>query len=59
MSRARGKTERLIVICTIAAFHLLFLLYLHFAYHTIVEGKRKFDSMLTFAGPDANVICDI
>ncbi|XP_059170947.1 protein YIPF3-like isoform X2 [Physella acuta] len=37
MSRTRGKTERLIVIGTIAALHLLFLLYLHFAYHTIVE----------------------
>ncbi|BFZ15513.1 hypothetical protein BsWGS_18552 [Bradybaena similaris] len=37
ISRARGKTERLIVIGTIATFHLLFLLYLHFAYHTIVE----------------------
>ncbi|KAK6973142.1 protein YIPF3 [Biomphalaria glabrata] len=37
MSRSRGKTERLIVIGTIAALHLLFLLYLHFAYHTIVE----------------------
>ncbi|CAG5125223.1 unnamed protein product, partial [Candidula unifasciata] len=37
LSRARGKTERLIVIGTIATFHLLFLLYLHFAYHTIVE----------------------
>ncbi|KAH9518773.1 Protein yipf3 [Bulinus truncatus] len=37
VSRSRGKTERLIVIGTIAAIHLLFLLYLHFAYHTIVE----------------------
>ncbi|CAL1543417.1 unnamed protein product [Lymnaea stagnalis] len=37
MSRTRGHTERLIVIGTIAALHLLFLLYLHFAYHTIVE----------------------
>ena len=40
MSRASGKTERIVVMATIAALHLLFLLYLHFAYHTIVEGKR-------------------
>ncbi|XP_012940327.1 protein YIPF3 [Aplysia californica] len=37
MSRTRGQKERMIVIGTIAALHLLFLLYLHFAYHTIVE----------------------
>ncbi|XP_059139002.1 protein YIPF3-like [Physella acuta] len=37
MSRTRGKTERLIVIGTIAALHFLFLLYLHFAYHNSVE----------------------
>ncbi|XP_046546069.1 protein YIPF3-like [Haliotis rubra] len=37
MSRASGKTERLIVIVVLAALHLLFLLYLHFAYHSVVE----------------------
>ncbi|XP_041365998.1 protein YIPF3-like isoform X2 [Gigantopelta aegis] len=36
-SRSSGRTERMIVIAAIAALHLLFLLYLHFAYHTIVE----------------------
>ena len=40
MSRASGKTERIIVMVTIAVLHMLFLLYLHFAYHTIVEGRR-------------------
>ncbi|XP_071100211.1 protein YIPF3-like isoform X1 [Haliotis cracherodii] len=37
MSRASGKTERLIVIVVLASLHLLFLLYLHFAYHSVVE----------------------
>jgi len=37
MYRTPGQRERAIVIGTIATFHLLFLLYLHFAYHTIVE----------------------
>ena len=38
-SRASGRTERMIVIAAMATLHLLFLLYLHFAYHTIVEGN--------------------
>lgn len=37
MSRASGKTERIAVIGVIVTFHLLFLLYLHFAYHSVVE----------------------
>ncbi|GFN76136.1 protein yipf3 [Plakobranchus ocellatus] len=37
MSRTRGSKQRLIVTGTIATLHLFFLLYLHFAYHTIVE----------------------
>ncbi|KAK6191451.1 hypothetical protein SNE40_003138 [Patella caerulea] len=36
-SRASGKTERIIVIALIAVLHLSFLLYLHFAYHSVVE----------------------
>ncbi|KAL8565381.1 hypothetical protein ACOMHN_029076 [Nucella lapillus] len=47
MSRASGKTERIAVMATIAALHMLFLLYLHFAYHTIVEELSEvFDSKI-------------
>ncbi|KAK7098582.1 protein YIPF3-like isoform X1 [Littorina saxatilis] len=47
MSRASGKTERIVVMATLAALHLLFLLYLHFAYHTVVEElSQVFDSQL-------------
>lgn len=37
MSRTRGPKQRLFVTGTIAVLHLFFLLYLHFAYHTIVQ----------------------
>ena len=39
MSRTSGRTQRLIICGAVAAAHLLFLLYLHFAYHQIVEGE--------------------
>ncbi|ELU02448.1 hypothetical protein CAPTEDRAFT_173547 [Capitella teleta] len=39
-SRTIGRTQRLIVCGTLAFIHLVFLLYLHFAYHRIVEGQR-------------------
>ena len=39
LSRTGGRTKRLIVCGTLAAVHLLFLLYLHFAYHRVVEGE--------------------
>jgi len=39
ISRAVGQTPRLILCGTLAALHMLFLLYLHFAYHKMVEGK--------------------
>ena len=39
MSRTIGQKQSLIVSGTMVALHLLFLLYLHFAYHKIVEGK--------------------
>ncbi|KAM6956368.1 protein YIPF3 [Aplochiton taeniatus] len=38
VSRTVGQTPRLIICGTLAALHMLFLLYLHFAYHKIVEG---------------------
>ena len=41
LSRTHGQTQRLIVCGAIAGLHLLFLLYLHFAYHQIVEGRLK------------------
>ncbi|XP_019630846.1 PREDICTED: protein YIPF3-like isoform X2 [Branchiostoma belcheri] len=37
MSRTSGQTQRLALAGTCAALHLLFLLYLHFAYHNIVQ----------------------
>ncbi|XP_064601118.1 protein YIPF3-like [Liolophura sinensis] len=37
ISRTSGQTQRLIVCGVLAVLHLLFLLYLHFAYHQIVE----------------------
>ncbi|XP_014661383.1 PREDICTED: protein YIPF3-like isoform X2 [Priapulus caudatus] len=37
VSRTSGGRQRLIVCACVAALHLLFLLYLHFAYHQIVE----------------------
>ncbi|XP_069464916.1 protein YIPF3 isoform X1 [Ambystoma mexicanum] len=38
LSRTVGHTQRLILCGTLAALHMLFLLYLHFAYHKVVEG---------------------
>ncbi|KAK6489222.1 protein YIPF3-like [Huso huso] len=38
ISRTVGHTPRLILCATLSALHMLFLLYLHFAYHKIVEG---------------------
>ena len=38
LSRTHGQTQRMIVCGAVAALNLLFLLYLHFAYHQIVEG---------------------
>ncbi|XP_030627426.1 protein YIPF3 [Chanos chanos] len=38
ISRTVGQTPRLILCGSLAALHMLFLLYLHFAYHKMVEG---------------------
>uniref|UniRef100_A0A2R8PDJ9 Protein YIPF3 n=1 Tax=Callithrix jacchus TaxID=9483 RepID=A0A2R8PDJ9_CALJA len=38
VSRTVGPTQRLLLCGTLAALHMLFLLYLHFAYHKVVEG---------------------
>ncbi|MGH0162162.1 UNVERIFIED_CONTAM: hypothetical protein FKN15_042254 [Acipenser sinensis] len=38
ISHTVGHTPRLILCATLSALHMLFLLYLHFAYHKIVEG---------------------
>jgi len=37
MSRTIGKSQRLMLCISIASLHMLFLLYLHFAYHHVVE----------------------
>ena len=45
MSRTQGKSQRLLVCGVLAGLHLLFLIYLHFAYHQIVEEMSEvFDS---------------
>lgn len=41
VTRTHGQTQRLIVCAAIASLHLLFLLYLHFAYHQIVEDLAQ------------------
>ncbi|XP_058019208.1 protein YIPF3 isoform X1 [Ahaetulla prasina] len=38
VSRTVGHTQRLILCGALATLHMLFLLYLHFAYHKVVEG---------------------
>uniref|UniRef100_A0A3Q2YJE8 Protein YIPF3 n=2 Tax=Hippocampus comes TaxID=109280 RepID=A0A3Q2YJE8_HIPCM len=38
LSRTVGATPRLLLCATASALHMLFLLYLHFAYHKMVEG---------------------
>ncbi|XP_062896629.1 protein YIPF3 isoform X1 [Mobula hypostoma] len=38
LSRTVGQTQRLTVCGMLAVLHMVFLLYLHFAYHRIVEG---------------------
>ncbi len=40
-SRTAGKTQKIIVCAVVTVLHLCFLLYLHFAYHQIVEGKTQ------------------
>jgi hypothetical protein len=48
MSRTQGKSQRLLVCGVLAALHLLFLIYLHFAYHQIVEGEYMIKTTLHF-----------
>ncbi|KAM9808822.1 protein YIPF3 isoform 3-T3 [Syngnathus typhle] len=38
LSRTVGSMPRLLLCATVSALHMLFLLYLHFAYHKMVEG---------------------
>lgn len=37
LSRTVGHSQRVLLCVTVSALHMLFLLYLHFAYHTVVE----------------------
>jgi len=39
MSRTFNRRQGLIAGSVVAAVHLLFLLYLHFAYHSVYEGQ--------------------
>uniref|UniRef100_UPI00398F02C3 protein YIPF3 n=1 Tax=Pristiophorus japonicus TaxID=55135 RepID=UPI00398F02C3 len=51
LSRTIGQTQRLAVCGMLAALHMVFLLYLHFAYHRIVEGILD-----TLEGPNAGPV---
>ena len=42
MSRTFTRRQGLIAGCVVATVHLLFLLYLHFAYHSVYEGLSHF-----------------
>ncbi|XP_061178260.1 protein YIPF3-like isoform X1 [Saccostrea echinata] len=56
-SRTHGKSQQIILSCTLAAIHLLFLLYLHFAYHQIVEDlSRVLDSDPIIRKPIVNSV---
>lgn len=53
VSRTVGHTQRLILCGTLAALHMLFLLYLHFAYHKVVEGKQgRYEDILLDLGEE-------
>lgn len=41
LSRTVGQTPRLLLCGSLALLHMLFLLYLHFAYHKIIEGQAE------------------
>ncbi|CAL9688256.1 unnamed protein product [Knipowitschia caucasica] len=41
VSRTVGRTPRLVLCGTVSALHLLFLLYLHFSYHRILQGLME------------------
>lgn len=41
LSRTVGQTPRLVLCGTVSVLHLLFLLYLHFSYHSIVQGLME------------------
>ncbi|XP_064634788.1 protein YIPF3-like isoform X2 [Lineus longissimus] len=43
VSRTPGTTQRMVICGIVAALHLLFLLYLHFAYHQVVEAIDKLE----------------
>lgn len=48
LSRTVGHTQRLILCGALAGLHMLFLLYLHFAYHKVVEGKNGMEGSFLF-----------
>ncbi|XP_047459088.1 protein YIPF3 [Mugil cephalus] len=50
LSRTVGRPPRLLLCGTLSLLHMLFLLYLHFAYHRIVEGLL--DSLDSLEGPN-------
>ncbi|KAL5007257.1 hypothetical protein ScPMuIL_016063 [Solemya velum] len=53
ISRTPAQTQRLVICGVVATLHLLFLLYLHFAYHKIVEEiSEVFDEHRVVPQPD-------
>lgn len=49
LSRTVGQTPRLLLCGTLALLHMLFLLYLHFTYHKIVEGPSSSSWLLSWS----------
>ena len=45
MSRTSGHSQKLVMCGIVVVLHLLFLLYLHFAYHRVVEGASHTNSV--------------
>lgn len=57
MSRTFNRRQGLIAGGVVAAVHLLFLLYLHFAYHSVYEGKLALSLLLSHLQPTTTESC--
>jgi tryptophan-rich sensory protein len=63
MSRTPGRSQKLTICAVIVVIHLLFLLYLHFAYHRVVEDVSEvfnghdehIEQLVTPVAADSNV----
>ena len=57
MSRTFNRRQGLIAGGVVAAVHLLFLLYLHFAYHSVYEGKLALSLSRSHLQPTTKKCC--